>query len=236
MTPSALPAAAPGVSAMIMAYNEVASLRQVVEEIAGALDVTELPYEIVIIDDGSTDGTGPESDALARTIANVRAVHHGVNGGVGQVYRTGFAEARNSYVTFFPADGQFPATILHQFLALVPRHDMVLGYLDDRDDPLLAKTLSFARGVVHRLLLGPSPRFQGVTMFRRELPGLVDLRCDGRTNTVINELIIRVHRAGYRTVSIPTPMRPRAAGQSKVNNLKTIRDSLADAMVLRRYM
>ncbi|MDQ6887325.1 MAG: glycosyltransferase family 2 protein [Gemmatimonadota bacterium] len=236
MNPSNLPAAAPGVSAMVMAYNEVASLRQVVVEIGAALSVTGLPYEIVVIDDGSSDGTGPLADELARTIGNVRSVHHAVNGGVGQVYRTGFGEAGQSYVTFFPADGQFPATILHQFLALMPSHDMVLGYLDDRDDPLLAKTLSFARGVVHRILLGSSPRFQGVTMFRRELPGLVGLRCGGRTNTVINELIIRVHRAGYRTVSVATPMRPRAAGQSKVNNFRTIRDSLADAVALRRYM
>ena len=92
-----------------------------------------------------------------------------MNLGLGGVYRTGFERATGDLVTFFPADGQFPASILHAFYPLAAGHELVLGYLPQRDGSLLARGLSAAERVLYRALFGPMPRFQGVFMVRRTL-------------------------------------------------------------------
>jgi glycosyltransferase involved in cell wall biosynthesis len=210
------------VSVIIMAYNEGASVAGTVKEIADTLAELEAPCEIVIVDDGSTDGTCEVARSLADALHNVRLVRHPANRGLGGVYRTGFAEARGRYVTFFPADGQFPATIIKQFLPLMEEHDMVLGYLPKRNSPLVGKVLSWVERLIYRFLFGPMPRFQGILMFRRSILDETPLRSDGRGWAVLMELILRVSRAGRRMLSVPTEMRPRLHGESKVNNWRCV--------------
>ncbi len=224
------------ISVMVMAYNEVANLTPVVSELAGALRQIGRPWELVIIDDGSTDGTADLADQLAREIPGVLACHHETNQGLGGVYRTGFAAARGRYVTFFPADGEFPATIIAQFLPVMDGADMVLGYLDQPDISLLARALSSGERLLYRTLFGVMPRFQGVLMFRRSLLDAIELTSTGRAWTVLMELILRAQAAGYRLVSVPTELRPRLSGESKVNNLHTVVDSFRQLFVLRRTL
>lgn len=224
------------ISVMVMAYNEVANLGPVVHELVDELRRLARPWELTIIDDGSTDGTALCADALAIEINNVCVLHHETNQGLGGVYRTGFAAARGRYVTFFPADGEFPASILRQFLQLIDGADFVLGYLDQPDLSLVAKVLAGGERVLYRVLFGSLPRFQGVLMFRRSILDAVPLTSTGRAWTILMELILRAHRAGYRMVSVPTELRPRMSGESKVNNLPTIVDSFKELVVLRRTL
>lgn len=219
-----------------MAFNEAASLAVVVLEIVSVLDKAGQPFEIVIVDDGSTDGTGAIADQLAKEIPHVRVIHHETNRGLGGVYRSGFAQARGDYVTFFPADGQFPAEIIEQFLPLMEDVDMVLGYLPERKGSLVARGLSAVERALYRLLLGPLPKFQGVLMFRRALLDELMLKSSGRGWAVLMELIIRASRRGYRIVSVPTQVRPRISGRSKVNNLPTIWANLQQLITLRHHL
>ena len=158
----------PTVSVVVMTFNEEATVACVVREIQDVLRGLEQPYEILAVNDGSSDGTAAQLAALARELPNVRVVTHEVNQGLGGVYRTGFGHACGRYVTFFPADGQFPATIIRQFLPLMDRQDMVLGYLPKRDGPWLSKILSYVRRVLYRVLFDSMPP-SGILMFRRSL-------------------------------------------------------------------
>ena len=139
-------------------------------------------------------------------------------------------------MTFFPADGQFPAAIIEQFLPHANEVDMVLGYLPRRTDAVAGRFFSWAQRIVYRLLLGPVPRFQGITMFRRALLSRVELTSMGRDWVVLMELILRVSRAGARVRSVPTDVRPRLHGTSKVNNWRTIRSTLVRMVALRRSL
>jgi glycosyltransferase involved in cell wall biosynthesis len=223
-------------SVVVMAFNEEGSLEPVVREIGSTLKGLECSYEIVIVDDGSMDDTGAIADLLADEVPHLRVVHHEMNRGLGGVYRTGFVQAKGDLITFFPADGQFSASIIPQFVPLMGGADMVLGYLTDRESSLLAKGLSTAERVLYRLLFGPLPRFQGILMFRRTLLDEVTLKSTGRGWAVVMELIVRVSRSGYRILSVPTEMRPRMSGRSKVNNLHTIWANLRQVAGLRRYL
>lgn len=225
-----------GLSVVVMAYNEAGNLALVTREIAATLATLGCTWEILIIDDGSADGTGELTTRLRDEVFGVRVLHHLQNQGLGGVYRTGFAEARGRWVTFFPADGQFPASIISQFYPLMADADMVLGYLFQRRRSLLAELLSFVERVLYRIILGPLPKFQGIMMFRRDLLNQVTLYSKGRGWAVLMEFILRVVRAGYRVESIPTEIRPRLSGVSKVNNWRTIWANFKQVLALRRYL
>ena len=96
--------------------------------------------------------------------------------------------------------------------------------------------LAWGERVLYRLLFGSLPRFQGVLMFRRSLLDTLPLTSTGRAWTVLMELILRTHRAGYRMLSVPTELRPRMSGESKVNNVRTVVDSFRQLLVLRRTL
>ena len=206
----------------------------VADEITEAVQRLGISYELLIIDDGSTDETGEIADDLAQQSGLVRVVHHAPNGGLGAVYRTGFAEARGCYLTFFPADGQFPASSIERFLAVMPSQDMVLGYIPRRPGMVLSRMLSRLERLLYRALFGSLPAFQGVLMFRRGLLEEIGLESQGRGWAVLMELIIRTSREGYRITSIPTGIRPRFAGDSKVNNFRTIWANLIQVLELWR--
>jgi len=222
-----------GVSVVVMAYNEVDGLEPVVREIRATLDALARPAEIVIVDDGSRDGTGALADRLAAEITGVRAVHHVPNQGLGGVYRTGFREARMDFLTFFPADGQFPPEIIARFLPLMDGHDLVLGHLPGGRKGIMGIVLSRAERLLYRALFGPLPRFQGIFMIRRTALQRLTLVSDGRGWAVVMEMIVRAVRAGFRIRSEPTSLRPRTAGVSKVQNARTIWSNLRQVVELK---
>jgi glycosyltransferase involved in cell wall biosynthesis len=225
-----------GISVVIMAYDEVASLEGVAREIHATLIRVGSPHEIVIVDDGSSDGTGEAADRLSRELPGLRVVHHQPNQGLGGVYRTGFREARRELVTFFPADGQFSAGIIEQFAPLCAECDFVLGYLPEQSRSPQARFLSWAERVLYLILFGPLPRFQGILMFRRAVLDRLTLGSEGRGWAVLMELLIRASRAGHRMCSVPIELRPRLIGTSKVQNLRTIVSNLRQVLALRAQL
>ena len=217
-----------------MAFDEAGYLEAVVQELRESLSRLGAPAEILIVDDGSTDGTPGIADALGAAHAEVRVLHHGVNRGLGGVYRSGFAEARGRLLTFFPADGQFPAAILEDF---VPRMaasdvDILLGYVP-RTDSWPGRALSAGERLVWRVLLGPLPRFQGVFLVRCDRLRALELRSEGRGWGIVLEMLLRARTAGWRMESRPTPIRPRTVGTSKVQNLRTVWSNLRQVLALR---
>lgn len=227
---------APTITCCVLAWNEAATLREVVEELRGALLALRVPYEILVIDDGSTDGTSELADGLAAGSSDLRVVHHTGNQGLGPAYRTGFRRARGVYVTFFPADGQFSGTLLPRFFPLIERNDLVLGNLPSRSDSLRGRFLTRAERLVYRVLLGNVPRLEGMLMIRRSILAELPLKSEGRGHANVWELVIRAARGGYKLTGVAIEVRPRMAGTSKVNNIRTIMANLLQVLRLRRLL
>jgi hypothetical protein len=80
------------------------------------------------------------------------------------------------------------------------------------------------------------PRFQGIMMIRRELLRDIPLSSTGRGWAVVMEFILKAARAGARIDSVPTTVRPRSHGESKVNNWRTIVANLRQLLTLRRHL
>ena len=230
---TSIPTPAPRISLIVMAYNEAASVGDVLREIDATLAPSSLSYEVLVVDDGSRDGTGEIADVIAGTLPAMRVLHHDGNRGIGEVYRTGFAAARGELLTFLPADGQFPPEIIVRFAALMEQADLVIGYLPDVRRSLPARILSGCERLLYRLMFGRLPRFQGIMMFPRPLLAELHVQPGGRGWGVLMEIVVKAVRAGKRVLSAPTALRPRASGESKVNNLRSVWANLKQAAVLR---
>lgn len=224
----------PKLSVVIPAYNESASMDPFVDEMEAALDGCD--YEVLIVDDGSTDETGASARCRAARNARVRVVSHPRNLGLGEVYRTGFAEARGELLTFFPADGQFPACLARQLVDLMPGQDLLLGHYTPAKVGRISRWLSAVERLVYRFVVGRLPRFGGVFMVRTEALRAVPLKSRGRGWSVVMEMILRLQRGNYRIESVETPCRPRLAGSSKVKNVRTILANLWGLVRLRRLL
>jgi dolichol-phosphate mannosyltransferase len=217
----------------VMAYNEVQSIGGVLQGLADVAAALGVSYELLVIDDGSTDGTREEADAFATLHPHARVLRHTTNQGLGGVYRSGFANARGELLTFYPADGQFPADNLAPMVERAADADLVLGYVTNVRRPLVGRALSSIERALYGALLGRLPRFQGLVVIRRSMLDQLPLASAGRGWAVLMELIVRANRAGYRLASVPTALWPRAHGRSKVNNVRTVWANTRQVLQLR---
>lgn len=118
----------PGLTIVVPAWNEEQRLAATVVEAAGAARRHLRAFEIIIVNDGSTDRTAAVADALAGRFSFVTVVHHPENRGVGAAYHTGLSRARFRHLTLVPGDHAFHASGLHALFALVGRFEMVVTY------------------------------------------------------------------------------------------------------------
>src|SRR5262245_33478998 len=109
----------PGLTVIVPAWNEEKRLTTTVVEAATAARRHLRAFEIIIVNDGSTDRTAAVADSLAARFPFVSVVHHTENLGVGAAYHTGLSLARYRYLTLVPGDHAFHASGLHALFALV---------------------------------------------------------------------------------------------------------------------
>ena len=109
-------------SVVIPAFNEEGAVRQTVEDVRSALEPTGAPYEIIVVDDGSDDGTGAEAAAAGAVVH-----YNQVNSGYGATLKRGVRAAQHDYVAILDADGTYPARYLPEMLKMCRDQDMVVG-------------------------------------------------------------------------------------------------------------
>jgi glycosyltransferase involved in cell wall biosynthesis len=217
------PSSLPSISAVLPAYNEEALIGSTAQALADVLQGIGADYEVIVVDDGSKDGTRAVIDEIHHSRPTIRCIPHGVNRGYGDALRTGLTAATKHLVFFTDGDGQFVADELVSFLpAIEAGADMVIGYRNPRRDPLLR--LFFAQGwrfLVH-LLFGYTARDIDCAfkLMKREVWQRIQVHSGGATFSA--ELLTKARRCGYRIVELPVTHRPRLAGQATGANVHVI--------------
>lgn len=118
--------ATPLFSIIVPCFNEEQSIASTLEALAGSLQADE-PYEVIVVDDGSTDGTAAILDTLRPRYANVQVVNHESNRGYGAALKTGIRRARAELIAITDADGTYPNERLPELVRLCRHADMVVG-------------------------------------------------------------------------------------------------------------
>lgn len=203
------------ISVVIPAKDEVKTIAPLVEEIVTVLGQQrpELSYEIIFIDDGSTDGTWPAICGVAAADPRVSAIQFRSNFGKAAALSAGFAEARGHIIITMDADMQDDPHELPRLLAaLESGYDLVTGYKRDRKDPLgkrlPSKLFNRATGVVTGLKL--NDHNSGLRVARKEIYDVVPLY--GELHRYVPALS---YANGFKVTELPVNHRPRLHGKSK---------------------
>jgi dolichol-phosphate mannosyltransferase len=203
----------PRVAFVIPAKNEAGNLGAVVEELE-AVCAALMPFEVVVVDDGSTDGTGAELARLKAGRPWLRAVRHDQSGGKSAALRSGVRAARAPLIVTVDGDGQNDPHFVPAMIALLERDPsvaLVAGQRLRRGDSGFKKLQSrIANGVRSRLLRdGTRDTACGLKAFRREvflaLPYF---------DTLHRFLPALVRREGHGVAHLDVVDRPRIGGQS----------------------
>jgi glycosyltransferase involved in cell wall biosynthesis len=198
------------------AHNEEANLRQLVDEALATLPSLARTFEIIAVNDGSRDATGPIADELAAQHPDVvRAVHHPTNLGYGAALRSGFRAARYELVAFTDGDRQFRVEDLGRLtarLAEADAPDVVAGYRIKRADPPIRTAYARAYRFANRVWFGLKVRDVDCAckLFRRA--ALDGIRVESGGAFFSAELLIKLHARGRSIVEVGVPHYPRTAG------------------------
>lgn len=226
--------AGPSVSVIIPAYNDEGSLRGVLEETAAHLERRALSYEIIVMDDGSRDGTGRLLEDLAAQNPRVKSHHHSVNHGFGRTIRELYGLATMDLVFSLPGDGQLPVENLDTMLVLLDRYDVVIGWRRLRHDPWRRRLQSGMYNLCLRLLFGWHLRDVNSTkLMRREV--LQRVRLDAASPFVDAELCLRAARLGYRVGEVVVKHRERRHGEASGGKWLTVEETFRDLIRFRLH-
>jgi glycosyltransferase XagB len=149
-----VPVTTHSLSVILPAHNEEAVIAETVSDVVRALSSWELEFEVIVVNDGSTDQTHAIVEACAAADPRIQQVDHPVNQGYGAALVSGFTAASKELTFFMDADGQFDIHDLARFLPLIEDFDAVLGYRVDRRDTWIRRLNARAWRLVVGMALG----------------------------------------------------------------------------------
>ena len=237
---AAPPARVARLSYFFPAHNEEANLEGLVEEALATLPTLADTFEIIAVDDGSSDATPQIADRLAAADPDiVRVVHHPTNLGYGAALRSGFAAARYELVAFTDGDRQFRVVDLGRLtnrLAQPDRPDVVVGFRIKRADPPVRIAYARAYRLANRIFFGLEITDVdcAAKLFRRE--ALEGLRVESGGAFFSAETIVKLRAAGRTVVEVGIPHYPRTAGSATGANPRVVVRAMRDFWLLRLRM
>ena len=199
----------------IPVFNEEETLERLVKDTLTFLDpLDHIQFEILIVDDGSTDRSVQIAKTLAASNANVRLYQHSSNRGFHAVQHTAYEQAEKEWIFLLPADEQVRIEEVIKFIPHFETSDIILGVRTLRIESLLQMLFSKVFYGVVQLLFGIPYRDYGVCWtLRKSLYQALDIRA--KSEVAITELLIKAIMGGARVSEIGVYEYPRSAGRAK---------------------
>ena len=221
-----MPGTEPLLSVVIPAFNEAESIEGTVKSALSALDAQPASYEVLLVDDGSGDGTLALLRAMEGRHAAVRVMVHPKNRGLGAALRTGFENSRGEFLTWIPGDGQFDLREVLTGLPLLREHDVVVALRDGvRRSWRIMITWCF-HIVTWILFRFDASDMCGIYLIRRSAWEGIHPKAD---NIFYNlEVPMLCVKQGKRLGRIRIKLLPRLLGVSKVSNARTMSRNLLE--------
>lgn len=221
------------ISLFLPAYNEEKVITQTITKSAAILRKIAKKYEILVVNDGSTDKTEQVVNKIIKKNKNVRIITHNPNRGYGGALKTGLYESKYKYISFIDADGQFDFSEIGKFIEHIEDNDLVIGYRAKRADT------SIRIGTAYLLKLWNLFWFKfwvkdtdcGFKLIKKEV---VDRLPKLKTESAITEteFLIRAKRAGYKIKEVPVNHYPRITGSSTGGDPKVILKAAKETLKL----
>jgi dolichol-phosphate mannosyltransferase len=224
------PTQRPEVSIVIPAYNEEECIIPCLEEVAGVMDAGGQPYEIIVVDDGSRDGTFPLLKAKKAELPQLVVLRFSTNNGQTAAFDAGFRAAAGRVIVTMDADMQNDPADIPRLLDVVGEYDVACGYRRKRRDSLLRRLSSRIANGVRNRLSHESIRDVGCSLraFRAEcIPGL-------KLYTGMHRFLPTLLRLdGWTVTEVPVNHRPRKMGTAKYGVWNRVFRGLRDLLAVR---
>ena len=202
------------ISAVLPAFNEQDNIVEAIEELGSVAAECTSDYEIIVVDDGSSDRTNELVVHLAESDPRIRLVEHERNQGYGAALHSGFSAAQYEWVFLTDADRQFVISELVSFIPLRDGYDLILGYRNPRRDPFMRRLNAFGWNMLVNTFFGYTARDVDCAfkLFRRSIFENMVIRSRGAALSA--EFLVRSRRAGYRFLEKGVSHRPRGFGSA----------------------
>jgi glycosyltransferase involved in cell wall biosynthesis len=212
----------PELSASFPAHNEEANVEGMLQDMLDGLPEFAEVFEIIVVDDGSTDATYARAQAVADRDSRIRVLRHEVNRGYGAAVWTGLQAGTMDFAFFTDGDRQFEIQSLQGLVEEIADHDVVVGYRVGRQDNALRRANAHAWNLLIRALLDVPVRDIDCAfkLFRRE--ALQGLQVEATGAMFSAELLARMVSRGARLMECPVGHLPRQAGVSSGGNVRVI--------------
>lgn len=204
------PHAAIDVSVLVPAKDEAENLPLFMAQAAAAFDGGSVAYEVIVIDDGSSDETPRVLTELQRRYPFLRVVRHRRQRGIADALRTGYLASRGRVLVFYPADLQYKPEDIPRLVApiLAGESDMVTGHKQGEYEKAFVSRIY--NGLSRTLFEIPVRDLNSVKAYRREVMDILPVRPDWH-----RYMIVIAAENGFTVTEIPVPLYPRNAGVSK---------------------
>jgi len=221
------------ISIFFPCYNEQDNITLVVEQALTVLEKLNADFEVIIVNDGSSDSTGQVAEEIAGRKDRVKVVHHRTNLGYGAALQSGFKAATKELVFYTDGDGQFDINEMPPLLGLMKQYDIVSCYRLNRQDNLIRKINGWCWTKLVCLLFGMKIRDIDCAfkLYKREIFDNIKLVSTGAL--IDAEILARAVRKGYRVTQQGIRHYPRTAGAQTGANLRVILRAFKELLKLR---
>jgi dolichol-phosphate mannosyltransferase len=220
------------ISVIVTAMNEEGNLAETVVSVVNAVAPRIPDYEVIIVNDGSTDRTATVANALAAANPRIRVHHNPRNIGLGRSYKIGIDLAAHEYTSWVAGNNIISQEALERLYDRVGERDMVISYVLQDVRGWDRRTISRAFTIGMNLLFSTRMRYwTGPCVYRSSIAKRMSMRATG--SLFVAELLVRLLRAGQTYVEIGLLPKPRTAGSTKTFRVKNVVDVFT--MVLRLF-
>lgn len=209
-------------------YNERESIEAMTQKALRVLSDLTDDFEILIIDDGSSDGSEKLADQLAETNEHVRVIHHAGNKGYGQALRTGFASATKDIVIYTDCDEPADLWLIRDALPHMTDHDLVIGYRLNRWEGLRRFIYSLGYNTLVRVLFGIHVRDVNFSFKFIRRDALRHIHLGAESVFIDGELLAEAVRLGLKIYQIPVEYQARKHGASHFNSIRAATHTLEE--------
>lgn len=222
-------------SVIIFCYNEHKTVGTVILDAIRVLSEMSSHFQVIAVNDGSTDGSGDAMDALALEHKEVHVIHHPINKGIGSALRSGYEYACNDNVVAIAADGEFHMDELRPF-ANLSQNSLVSFYREvNTVYSSYRDMLSLINRKVNKLFLGMELRdVNWSNIYKTSELKSLDLRLT--SSLIESEICAKLIKKGCKVIEAPSQYLERKEGKSKGGSFKIVWQAAKDTYKLIRVL
>ena len=217
-------------------YNEEGNIKSTVTKAKAVLQKYVENWEILIVNDGSTDRTKEISEELSREDERIKVFNHEVNRGYGASLKSGFYNAKYPWIVFTDSDGQFDFSEINLFFEKQQETnaDLVIGYYKKRKVSKFKIITSRMWEIAVMILFGLHVHDIdcGFKLVSKTVIDKIPKLESERGAFISSEFLIKAKKSGFKIVEIPVTHLPRVQGKGTGRNIKVIIQSFVDLLKL----